>query len=133
MRKCCFYGSLRKPMYNYERFVIRYGIDSFKHMKTIKLKGFKLYDLNGSYPCATESFDNSEIIADLFNLSDVAYKSIKSMEQGAGYYEHSINIDDNMYVIYLMKENLISPETLIKSGDWITYYNNKKIINDDMV
>lgn len=120
MNKCCFYGSLRKPMYNYERFVNFYGTDSMIYEITTKIPGFELYDL-GDYPAAIKTFEDTNIVVDLFSLSDECYKSIQYMESFAGYHEDTVYINDESYSIFLFQKEKLNEKKLIELGDWLMY------------
>lgn len=122
--RCIFYGSLRKPMHNYMRFLNRYGIVSIFHEKTICIPGYDLYDL-GPYPAAIPNSKGSLMTVDLFSISDQVYKEICYMELDAGYYEDIINIDNKMYNIFLYKGE-IDRCKIIDSGDWISHYRKRK-------
>lgn len=132
MNKCCFYGSLRKPLYNYQRFIKMYGRDAMIYEKTTQIPGYRLYSL-GQYPAAIQTFDQSIIAVDLFEVSDEAYNSIQYMELGAGYEEQFVNIDDSMYSIFLYDERFIENKNLIESGDWVkdSLYNEQKIHHNE--
>lgn len=122
--KCIFYGTLRKPMYNYMRFLNRFGIANLYHEKTINIPGFDLYDL-GPYPAAKPSSNSSLLVVDLFSVSDQVFKEIFTMESDAGYYEDLTNIDNQAYSIFLYNSE-IDKDLLIQSGDWVSHYRKLK-------
>lgn len=119
--KCAFYGSLRKPMYNYERFIERFGLDSMHYKKTVKIEGYELYDL-GAYPGIQNAEKHKTIVVDLFEVTEDVYNVIYDMESGANYYEDDVFIDSGIYKIFIYLGK-VSPEDLVKSGDWFSQKN----------
>lgn len=115
--RCAFYGSLRRPMYNYERFIQAYGKESILYKKTIILQGYELYDL-GPYPGIKNAESSKTIVVDLFDVGKEVYDRIYSMETGANFYEDDVMIDNISYKIfpYLGKTYEYN---LIESGDWL--------------
>lgn len=123
--KCCFYGSLRPPMYNWKRFVDFYGPKAMVHLGTTEIKGFKLYSL-GAYPAAVKSDDDSQLIVDLFELDHEVYNHIHGMEYGAGYTREVVNIDGDKYSIFVYPDSGFSVNNLVKSGDWVAHILSKE-------
>lgn len=121
MNNCCFYGSLRKPMYNYKRFIEYYGENSIIYKMTTKIPGFELYDISGNYPAAIKSYNDKEMVVDLFSISDSAYDSIQYMEKSAGYYEDTVCINDEFYSIFLFHKEKLQNKQPIELGDWLIY------------
>lgn len=113
-KKHLFYGSLRSGQYNFNRF----GPGTQKYIKTVKIPGFKMYNL-GYYPCVTES-DNlqDEITAELHEVNEEAAKKIYFMEKGAGYLSKHIEIDGEKAVIYYYTSEHLNRNNIIESGDW---------------
>lgn len=120
MKKCCFYGSLRRPLYNYERFVSLYGIEQIKYIKTIRIPHFKLYDL-GYYPAVVRTSQDCNIVVDLFDVGEMAFTAIKHMELGAGYNLELVNIDGENYNIFTFEEVQLKRCNLITSGDYLSF------------
>jgi len=51
------------------------------YLKTIKLPGFRLYNVNYSYPAAVKTFDNDDMmLIDLFDLDEEVYDAIVYMK-----------------------------------------------------
>lgn len=125
MQKCCFYGSLRRPLYNYERFVKLYGNEQMQYIKTIRIPHFKLYDL-GFYPTTVRTAEDSTIVVDLFNVGETAFQSIKYMELGAGYNLEVVEIDGEYYNIFTFSGKQIKNQPEISGGDYLhfSYQNN---------
>lgn len=115
MKKCLFYGSLRKngpreKTYNFNRF------GGQTYVKTLKIKGFDLYNL-GSFPCITEG--NGEITCELHNVENESARQIFWMEAGAGYKSKEIKIDgENAIIFYYPEKPQGKDQKLIQSGDW---------------
>lgn len=119
MKKCLFYGTLRKngpreKTYNYNRF------GGQIYIKTLKIKGFKMADL-GYYPCIFKA--DGEIVVELHNVESEAAKNIEMMELGAGYKFEDIDLDGEKARIYYycgknLSENRFKFQ-LIESGDWL--------------
>lgn len=122
MIKCVFYGSLRKPMYNYNKLRMLYGLDSMQYIKTTPTCGYEMYTL-GSYPAIKESSQDRTIIVDLFKVNEEAYKYIQEMETGADFYEDNIIIDGEEYSIFPYAGR-VNEHNLIVYGDWVRYSNN---------
>lgn len=131
--KCAFYGSLRKPMYNYSRFIKTYGLDSMRYKKTVKINGYELYNL-GAYPGIKLTEKDKTIIVDLFEVTQDVYEVIYGMESGANYYEDDVIIDDTPYKIFIYL-GWVSPSSLIESGDWLSQnnFNNLKNKTNDHI
>ncbi|HEX5170563.1 MAG TPA: gamma-glutamylcyclotransferase [Cyclobacteriaceae bacterium] len=110
-----FYGTLRLGMENHTLFE-----RGMQFLNTVELKGFRLISL-GEYPYAVKSTNPAQsIIAELFFLDDLTAKSIHDIEIEAGYYYDEIQIDQNLYGIYLFKEANPYDEE-IGSGDWASF------------
>ena len=125
-KKHLFYGTLRKghenvsrdKTYNYERF----GSGTQKYIKTLRIPGYKMYDL-GHYPCIVESDNNNkEITVELHEVNEEAAQKISFMEKGAGYLSKNIEIGEEKAIIYFYPKELINKlhcqDSEIKSGDW---------------
>lgn len=124
--KCAFYGSLRKDMYNYERFIGIYGKDSMLYIKTMTVYGLQLYDL-GYYPAAIRTIDSTKsIVVDLFNVSREVFSSIQNMEINAGYCYDNLRIDGDTYAVFLYSNNKLPTYSEIISGD---YYKHSILNN----
>lgn len=118
--KCAFYGSLRKGMYNYDRFLRMFGKESMKFLETVEVSGFSLKDLS-FYPAAVKE-EGSRIVVDLFEVSKQCYQTVQHMELGAGYYEDELKVQSESYKIFLMK-NWSGSET-VPGGDWVKFTEN---------
>lgn len=122
--RCAFYGSLRRPMYNYRRMRLTFGIDSMNYLKTINLNGFEMYLVNPQYPGIIHSDIDKSIVVDLFDIDEDAFFQIKQMEESAGYYEDDIIVDGKKCVIFPYALSTDANE-LIKSGDWLEFVNRQ--------
>jgi gamma-glutamylcyclotransferase (GGCT)/AIG2-like uncharacterized protein YtfP len=120
MQKCCFYGSLRRPLYNYERFVNLYGEQEMQYKKTIRIPNFKLYDL-GYYPAVVRTEEECTVVVDLFDIGESAFTAIKYMELGAGYNLQLVNIDGENYNIFCFEPSQLKHCNLIPSGDYLNF------------
>lgn len=123
--KCCFYGSLRKDMYNYERFLRIYGKESMKYIETRTLKGYQLKDLR-FYPAAIAGTLEDIMVVDLFEVSKDCAKHIKDMELGAGYKEITLDINKETFYMFIMTDRLKERPT-VQSGDWIKYCKEQEV------
>jgi gamma-glutamylcyclotransferase (GGCT)/AIG2-like uncharacterized protein YtfP len=121
MIKCVFYGTLRRPDYNYQRMVnlFSYGPKSYLYIRTQRIRGFEMYDL-GSYPAIKHAEESKSIVVDIFEISDRAHNYIHCMETGAGYYEDEIYIDNFLCKIFVYKYPT-NQSPVIESGDWISH------------
>lgn len=116
--KCAFYGSLRKDMYNYERFISVYGKESMIYKKTLPVYGLELYDL-GYYPAAIRTTDTKKfVIIDLFYVDREAFSAIQNMEINAGYCYDQLRIEGDTYSIFLYGDNKLPKYSEIVSGDY---------------
>ncbi len=112
------YGTLRKGMYNFNRFDLSY-------IETREIKGFKLFDL-GPYPYAIYTEDeNDSIIVDMLDCDKTTNNIIDRMEIGAGY--KILSFDD--FDIYVFEKKVIGTKE-ITNGDYVTYTNNDKRIQN---
>lgn len=136
---CICYGSLRAGEYNFNRIRELFGEESMKYVKTIQLKGFRMYSL-GSYPAAIQTYtDEESITCDIMTVSPSVDKYIEEMEVGAGYscYSETVTVSQsNVYKaveasIYLFEEdeeaNLLGYAQRVHSGDWIKF-NTKEAL-----
>lgn len=126
---CAFYGSLRRPMYNWKRMIERFGKDSMQYLRTVNLYGYEMYSVNSSYPAILDSSKDHRIVVDLFRVTEPVYNAIRIMEIGAGYYEDFVEFETQEYVIFPYSLKLYE-ENLIPSGDWVKFVNEQ---NDDVI
>jgi len=127
---CAFYGSLRRPMYNYNRIIRKFGSDSMSYIKTVSIPGYTMYAINSEYPGIKEADLNKRIVIDLFKVSKEAYNCIKEMEQLAGFYEDSINVSGEDYSLFPYGYST-EKEFRVECGDWIKFVNLEKNIKND--
>lgn len=121
-KRCLFYGSLRNDGYNAKRMISIFGSDEYKLIKQENIKGFKLYDTKWGFPAVVTTHDSSEVVMEVFNVSDRVAEYIKAMEIGAGYEEAIVMMDGEAHTIYIYsttKEQFVH----IPEGDWIKYLN----------
>lgn len=110
------FGSLRKTStkgYNFNRF----GFNTQKYIKNVILNGYEMYNL-GSYPAICEG--DGKIKCELHEVNTTAFQKILIMENGAGYTEKQIKLEDGTVAsIFTMEKEKIKNYPRIKSGDWI--------------
>ncbi len=132
------YGSLRKDEYNYKHFKKNhFFIGEFEYIKTISVKGYKMYSL-GSYPMAIHTGEAQDIIVcDILSIAKAPYSDIRDMEIGANYIEHSVwiettvdNVDLNSFMRIFLYENKAnnydSRKYPVQSGDWVKFNKLKE-------
>jgi len=81
------------------------------------LDGYELRMSPYGYPYALRSNSDS-IVVDLLDVDHGSFKSINSIEIGAGYTPETISIDKNDYIIYLYERNT-SYLPKIRNGDYL--------------
>lgn len=125
------YGSLRPGMYNFQRFTYHYE-NEIKHLKTITLPSFNLFDLPFGYPAIKKSEnENDKVVFDILEVSENCYKDINRMEIGAGYELLKIPIkeikdlkNDNLkhefITVYLYTREVLAIKK-IKNGDYLKH------------
>lgn len=119
MIKCVFYGSLRKPLYNYIRFLNVFGIDSIHYKRTTYIHGYELYSL-GDFPGVKNGEVQKKIVVDLFEVTEEVYDTIRDMELSSGYYEDEIDFECQIHKIFIYKGK-VNESQLVESGDWLKY------------
>lgn len=119
--KILVYGTLRKGGYNYHAFKNIFG-EEINCLGTIKVKGFKLYDL-GPFPAIIQG--NGEVVFDILEVSRQCFYSITYMEIGAGYECKKVKIDGEEYFLYVF-DYMPSGAKLIPSGDYSKHINKKE-------
>lgn len=111
------FGSLRKHSsrgYNFNR------CGRQEYIKTLKLKGFDLYDL-GPYPAVCRG--DGILTCELHEVDDATFRRIDRMEIGAGYTAVKVAVEHNMEkveaTIYTWPESaLVGSYDQVESGDW---------------
>lgn len=124
-----FYGSLRNDGYNAERMKRLFGNENYKLIKKVTVKGWKLYDTQWGYPAITTSDDpNSEVVMEIFDVSNRIAEYVQAMELGAGYTEASTIIEGEHCIVYVYDE---IPNHFIEvpTGDWIDYLKQNNEIS----
>lgn len=107
------YGTLRPGLYNFNRF-------DLKPVKTVRIKGFKLFDL-GPYPYVIESEDpDASIVVDILETDEYEYEKITRMEIYAGYEAKQIDIEGIECTIYTFPKQVINT-TEVTDGDYKSY------------
>lgn len=106
------YGTLRKDHYNFRRFDLKVIAEG------IRINGYELYDL-GPYPYIVKS-DDSSIVVDVLECNESTFKSIRSMEIGAGYEYETIQINGLECEIYFFNK-VINNTKKIPNGDYTEY------------
>lgn len=105
-------GHKQNKTYNFCRF----GENSQKFIKKLRLKGFSLVNL-GPYPAAVKD-QNGEITVELQEIESGAFENIYHMEKGAGYLSTTIEVEGVRAVIYYMADSRAAKYPKIQSGDW---------------
>lgn len=116
--KYAFYGSLRKGMYNFDRFK-----DGLTYERTVQIPGFRLYSL-GPYPTALKSDDPNDILTvDLFTVTSTMAYRIDAMERGADYDYVEVDVDGEKYGIYTWDFSLAGRllKSRVPGGDWVKH------------
>ncbi len=131
MKKCLFYGTLRKngpakKVYNFNRF------GGQTYVKDWFIDGLSLYNL-GYYPCVVKTGgpisntlirkSKDQVLCELHNVEDNSFEKIARMEKGAGYSTEVFDIfGEDVYLFYYHKED-VNVEGLekIESGDWCSF------------
>ena len=109
MKKCLFYGSLKRGKYNYQRF------PGQEFVQNVQLPGYDLYNL-GPYPAACAG--DGVLQAELHEIPLAVFNLIHRMEIGAGYYEAEVKVNDEPVSIFLMPANRLKKSEKINSGAW---------------
>lgn len=114
-----FYGSLRRGMYNYDKYR-----DHLDYQCTQKLEGFCLYAVK-DYPIAVKTGNsNDQITIEIFKINNKTTElNIHSLELSAGYYLDTLLINNINTGIYLFEHP--HNYSLIKDGDWVVYFDNR--------
>lgn len=106
------FGSLRetsKRGYNFNRF------GGQTRLRELQLEGYEMYDLK-YYPAVC--LGEGKIKVELHEVTDSAFKSIKSMEAGAGYTELSIPVEEGNATMFVMEKSKLQHRDKVESGDW---------------
>lgn len=116
------YGSLRKGEYNFERMKATYPDLTF--IGTSEIKGYDLFDLNGSYPGIKSSQDPEKtLVVDMMECGESCFNSINRMELGANYTAETVMVNEIPHTIYVYQG---SARKLVESGDWSRYLNHEQ-------
>lgn len=109
MKRCLFYGSLRRNGFNFNRF------GGQIYITTLKLGGFEMYDLN-HYPavCIGDGF----ITCELHSVENKSFEYIKQMEIGANYKEIEIGDNNTKNIMFIMDKYELKNYQRISSGNW---------------
>ena len=115
-----FYGSLRRGMFNYQKFK-----DHLEYLFTENLPGFRLHAMD-HYPMALITHSPNDIIrAEIMRVTDASTeKAIHDLEIKAGYYYDEVTVRGNKVGIYLFRESGKYP--LVPGGDWIHFFRQKE-------
>jgi gamma-glutamylcyclotransferase (GGCT)/AIG2-like uncharacterized protein YtfP len=113
--KFAFYGTLREGQGN------RAWCD--EHVKSLgvtTLSGYAMWSLGGyPYVMETPSEPENTITVELVEIDDPdTIMNIHGMEIGAGYYNDMIEVNDDIFIIYLFSEHGQHFSQTISSGDW---------------
>lgn len=124
------YGSIRKGMHNH-RFV-----ENQKSIGNAVVNGYTLYSLV-SYPAIVKSGDEKDVVVgELYQFVDEhEMNQVHSMETCSGYelkQETAIVENGNKIpvVLYVFKHGEhLDENKIVKSGDWVTFFNENTIRN----
>jgi gamma-glutamylcyclotransferase (GGCT)/AIG2-like uncharacterized protein YtfP len=130
MKKCLFYGTLRKngpakKVYNFNRF------KGQTFIKNWYLSGVSLFNL-GYYPCVIWNGNKkiettlirkhkNQVLCELHNVEDESFEKISKMEESAGYSVLELeNCGEKVYLFCYPPDDKIDTSKLekIESGDW---------------
>ncbi|MEQ9593542.1 MAG: gamma-glutamylcyclotransferase family protein [Cyclobacteriaceae bacterium] len=111
-----FYGSLRTGMYNHKEFERH-----LEFVRTVRLKGFKLYALD-DYPYAIRTSNHDEsIVVELFRIRNGKVRmEIEKMELDAGYIRDEMEVGGYLAVIYIFEK--VENNQEVPGGDWIEFF-----------
>lgn len=117
------YGSLRKEGFNHG------SLEKSKYIGTTIINGYTMYEVySGGYPTVVKGKKGS-IVVELYNITEQQiYTNIRWMEIGAGYKEENVYVKCNkkkyktIIYVFTTKPNI----AIVKDGDWIKYYKNKR-------
>lgn len=122
--ECAFYGTLRDGMFNYRRLVRMFEQSSMEYLRTTTIGGYQMYNIENSYPGIRDSLKENKITVDIFRISEMAYIFIKDMEEGAGYFEDTIEIEGKSYIIFPYGGKILDDYEVVKSGNWKVYFDS---------
>lgn len=117
-----FYGTLRMGNYNYNSIIKgQKGVD-YLGEATIP-EGYKMFSLGGYPMLMKDETATTPIVVDLFEIdNDKVSSPIERMERGAGYEEHTIEINGMNCVVWVGKPSQLPYLekwcSVVKSGDW---------------
>jgi len=109
MHTIAVYGSLKKGKHNHHL------IEGSKKIDDIFIKG-TMYSL-GSYPAMVVRGTNW-YEAEVYEVSDEAYRSVKRMELGAGYKEVVVNGRIIYYADESLAEYCVNNAQLVEKNSW---------------
>lgn len=114
------YGTLRRTMYNNNRFPMEY-------MMTRDIPGFQLYDL-GPYPMVIKTGDPDDVVTfEIFQVTSRTKGSIDDMEIGAGYMAINVPVSNEIMATVYAYNRIPQNAVKIQSGDYVEYiHQNKK-------
>ena len=117
------YGSLRKPLYNYKRF-----LSKCEHITTARISGFKLYELCSSYPGAVYTDSEDDVLTvEAFSVSRSKLRELDALEGHPTFYKRikiSVDLDEDQTIkgwIYCIPEKSVESCPVIESGDWVEH------------
>lgn len=121
-----FYGSLRKGEPN---FIHCLSGAAFTFEGVSEITGYKMYSLI-DYPVAVKTGQRADrITVELFHIhSPDTCRNIHEMEVEAGYYTEALQVNGNLYCIYLFPQREVQRLDLpfVAGGDWLTFLGEKR-------
>jgi gamma-glutamylcyclotransferase (GGCT)/AIG2-like uncharacterized protein YtfP len=120
------YGTLRKG-YGLNRYLSE---ERATYLGTKRIKGFKLYafsDKHWSYPSLTRTDNMADIATvELYKFHDTlagndAEARVDDIEYGARYFSEEIEIDGDIYKVFLKDDDKMKDMFHIESGDFNVY------------
>lgn len=124
----CVYGTYRKNQINYKSAIRNYGTGNVLYLRTLVLKGYKMYDLL-YYPTIEYTGDpRDRIVVDLLRVCDAMYKMLVKAQDNSEFFEDTICIEEKFYSIFINPFISEADRSIeVQTGDWIFCNSNSEI------
>lgn len=119
MVRVCVYSKYRKNSLDHDRWIMLYGQESFHYIKTMRLKGFLMYDF-WSQPIVVPG--NGSIVVDIIEMTESVFYLMLDQEVNEGNFEELVAIDDTFHSIFVGDRELILTRPLVREGDWLNIH-----------
>lgn len=87
-----------------------------RFIRMLKLEGWTLHSL-GAYPAIAPG--RGTLVAELHEVDDETFQTVRLMERGAGYSERVLTLDDGIEAtIFYMPASQLVGRPKVESGDW---------------